>query len=76
MNKVEQEYQIKKLRQKVRSFIYRCTVCKKHSGKHYEYAEHYDLLKARLEPGVAFCNIGIDYCETFMIFNVYNQGTC
>ena len=74
LNQLRLEYHITKLRQKVRSFIHRCTICKKHSGKPYEYPEPYDLPKSRLEPGVAFKNVGIDYCGPYAVYNVYNKN--
>ena len=74
LNELRTEFQIPKLRQKVRSFIYHCGICKKFNGKAYRYPESYDLPKHRLEPGASFRNVGIDYCGPYYVYNVFNKN--
>ncbi|XP_066926063.1 uncharacterized protein [Clytia hemisphaerica] len=73
LNELRSQFQIPRLRQRVRHFIYKCTICKKHGGKAYRYPESYDLPKSRLQVGAAFQNIGIDYCGPYLVYNVFDK---
>ncbi|XP_066919514.1 uncharacterized protein [Clytia hemisphaerica] len=73
LNELRSQFQIPRLRQRVRHFIYKCTICKKHGGKAYRYPESYDLPKSRLQVGAAFQNIGIDYCVPYLVYNVFDK---
>ena len=73
LNELRSQFHIPKLRQRVRHFIFKCTICKRHGGKPYRYPESYDLPKSRLEAGTAFKNIGIDYCGPYLVYNVFDK---
>ncbi|XP_066925113.1 uncharacterized protein [Clytia hemisphaerica] len=66
-------FYVPRLRQKVRSFIHKCTVCRRMEGPSYLYPEKSNLPKFRFAE-TPFSTIGIDYAGPYLVRNVYDEN--
>ena len=72
VTEMKTRFNVPKLRQKVKSLIHKCTICRRLEGTSYLYPEKSNLPKFRFAEN-PFSTVGIDYAGPFQIRNVYKE---